>query len=542
MAIFFIYSIKVALCLVAFYLFYKLFLSRETFHRFNRAVLLGLMSASLLLPLLHVHRAHTAVSAEAMAAVEGFIIQGSAVEETSPSGLSAVQALLVVYLAGVAFFLLREARSLFCLSRLLHKGRRETTSDGLRITVLPGDIPPFSWFCNIVISEKDLAGCPKEILVHERAHAAALHSADILFCNLVIIFQWFNPAAWLFKAELQDVHEYEADEAVLRSGADAAGYRMLLIRKAVGDRLFSLANNLTHSSLKKRLAMMMTHRSTPWQRAKTLLSLPLAALAVMAFATPRAVSMAADISDEGERLLAEMPGIASIVSRQGGTATPEDASGAAASKEAEDNMHSKKTAANIITVRDSSGVDAPANTLRGHIYDVSDEMPAFPEGMTALKNFVASNLKYPEEAIKEGKEGRVIVSFVVDADGTVTSPEISRSVSPSLDREALRVVKAMPKWNPGRLQGKPVCVRYSMPITFKIMGTTDTKPSKHSQAGNMVYFIDGKRAADSDIKSLDVSAIASINVFKDEKTLRKYGAEGTGGILMVNLKNNKDKE
>ncbi len=524
---------------MAFYLFYKLLLSRETFHRFNRAVLLGLMAASLLLPVLHVYRSHPTVSSEAMAVVEDLVVQGSVVQENAPSGLSAVQVLLVVYLAGVAFFFLREVRSLFCLSRLLHKGRRETTPDGLRLTVLPGDVSPFSWFGNIVISEEDLAGCSNEILVHERAHASKLHSADILFCNLLIIFQWFNPAAWLFKAELQDVHEYEADEAVLRSGADAAGYRMLLIRKAVGERLFSLANNLTHSSLKKRLAMMLAKKSNPWRRVKTLVTLPIAALAVMVFATPRAESIVADISDESERLLAGMPVAAGLVSGQDAAAPAKSAGGTVANSETGDARRGNTADRGTVAVRDSSGIDAPGNSLRQSVYDVVDEMPSFPDGMSALSGFIYTNLRYPEEAARENITGRVVVSMTIEKDGTVTNPVVSKSVNPLLDNEALRVVRAMPKWNPGRLEGRPVSVRYTIPITFKIEGEAEAKPSKTSLPRDIAYFIDGKRVTGDDVKTLKPSSIASVDMLKDKKSLRKYGVVDADGIMMITLRNNK---
>ena len=285
MGLFFIYSLKVALCLVAFYLVYKLLLSRETFFGFNRAVLLGMAAVSLLLPLVHFTVEDAPAAAGGFVVVEDIVMQ--AVAEDAPAfTVTVAQVCFLIYVAGVAFFLCREVWSLFSLRRMIRGGRHVSTDGGVKVVVVSGDVSPFSWMGNIVISEKDYADSPEYILVHERAHVAARHSVDILLCDLLIVFQWFNPAAWLLKAELQCVHEYEADSRVLSSGVNAADYQLLLIRKAVGDKLFSMANNLNQSSLKKRITMMLKEKSSPWARMKYLYVLPVAAITLTAFARP----------------------------------------------------------------------------------------------------------------------------------------------------------------------------------------------------------------------------------------------------------------
>ena len=282
MGLFFIYSLKVALCLVAFYLVYKLLLSRETFFGFNRAVLLGMAAVSLLLPLVHFTVEDAPAAAGGFVVVEDIVMQ--AVAEDAPAfTVTVAQVCFLIYVAGVAFFLCREVWSLFSLRRMIRGGRHVSTDGGVNVVVVSGDVSPFSWMGNIVISEKDYADSPEYILVHERAHVAARHSVDILLCDLLIVFQWFNPAAWLLKAELQCVHEYEADSRVLASGVNASDYQLLLIRKAVGDKLFSMANNLNQSSLKKRITMMLKKKSNPWSRARMLVAVPVAAVAVVAF-------------------------------------------------------------------------------------------------------------------------------------------------------------------------------------------------------------------------------------------------------------------
>ena len=305
MGLFFIYSLKVALCLIAFYLVYKLLLSRETFFGFNRAVLLGMAAVSLLLPLVRftVDSAPSAVGGFVI--VEDIVMQAVAADAPAFS-VTAAQVCFAIYIIGVAFFAGREAWSLICLRRMIRRGRVVSRDGGVKTVVVKDDVSPFSWMGNIVISEKDYADSPEYILVHERAHVAARHSVDILLCDLLIVFQWFNPTAWLLKAELQCVHEYEADSRVLASGVNASDYQLLLIRKAVGDKLFSMANNLNQSSLKKRITMMLKKKSNPWSRARMLVAVPVAAVAVVAFATPKAESLSNEIKSESEALVSKV--------------------------------------------------------------------------------------------------------------------------------------------------------------------------------------------------------------------------------------------
>ena len=305
MGLFFIYSLKVALCLTAFYLVYKLLLSRETFFGFNRAVLLGIIGVSLLLPSVRFTVESAPEPVGGFVIVEDIVMQAVAADAPGFS-VTAAQVCFAIYIIGVAFFAGREAWSLLCLRRMLRGGRVVSSDGGVKTVVVKGDVSPFSWMGNIVVSEKDYRDNPEYILLHERAHIAGRHSWDILLCDVLIVFQWFNPAAWLLKAELQSVHEYEADRRVLSSGVNAADYQLLLIRKAVGDKLFSMANNLNQSSLKKRITMMLKKKSNPWSRARMLVAVPVAAVAVVAFATPKAESLSNEIKSESEALVSKV--------------------------------------------------------------------------------------------------------------------------------------------------------------------------------------------------------------------------------------------
>ena len=277
MGIFLVYILKSAACLAVFYLFYKLLMSHDTFHRFNRFALLGLLVLSSLLPLVEVSVEDPAPVHETMLTLEQLLMLASAGEGTEaavtgqPDTVGWIQVMMLVYLAGIAFFALRNGWSLCRLVVLLRRGRLERVSDYLpgrgekvRLVVHDQAIAPFSWMRYIVISRKDLTESGREILIHELAHIRNRHSWDLLLADLCIFVQWFNPAAWLLKRELQNIHEYEADETVLREGVNAKDYQMLLIKKAVGTRLYSMANSFNHSSLKKRITMMIRKKSNPW--------------------------------------------------------------------------------------------------------------------------------------------------------------------------------------------------------------------------------------------------------------------------------------
>lgn len=295
---FLLYMIKVAFCQTVFYLAYKLLLSRDTFHAFNRAVLLFLLAASLLLPLVRVTAVSTSPVNEGFAAISAVVMNDGAVVSDASLGVPPLRVLALAYLLGLFVFLALSLVSLVRMLSVMRRGRVVTTADGIRITVLPGDTVPFSWFGRIVISERDYAFHPREIVIHERAHVALRHSWDVAACNLATVFCWPSPAAWLLKSELRDVHEYQADSAVLRSGVDASAYQLLLIRKAVGERVFAMANSLNHYSLKKRIVMMKSSNSSPWLRAKAVLVLPFAAVVVAVFANadPAPVAFVAERS------------------------------------------------------------------------------------------------------------------------------------------------------------------------------------------------------------------------------------------------------
>lgn len=316
---FFLYLMKSVLCLALFYPFYMVLLSRETFHRFNRMALLGILLASAVIPVCRITVEEPNLLTALYRRWEGWLtgenpdgtvavlpadwewdslmaetVEADTVPALSASGLPAMHWtdwLFLVYIIGVLFLLARHAVSIVRLCRLIGQGSVRRMEDGNRLCLHPhAEIAPFSWMNCIVLSEADYRESGRQIVAHEQAHIALRHSWDLLLVELCLLLQWFNPVAWLLRQELQNIHEYEADEAVIRRGIDAREYQMLIIKKAVGTRLYSLANSLNHSSLKKRLTMMMKEKSHPWARLKYAYVLPLAAASLVAFAHTEAAN------------------------------------------------------------------------------------------------------------------------------------------------------------------------------------------------------------------------------------------------------------
>ena len=466
-----IYQIKVGLCLIAFYLLWKLLLSRETFHRFNRVALLTVMVLALVLPWIRLSLDAPVSVVSRMVVLDEVIVgtAGAAKPHEMASSWTVTGVMAAVYATGMALVLMWFLHSRWSLYRLMKKGRREPLAGGITLHVLPGDMSPFSYFKHIVINEQDYRDNPREILIHEQAHIALHHSLDVMFWNLVMLFQWWNPAAWLLGRELRQVHEYEADEAVLNQGVDVKQYQLLLIRKSVGDKLFSMANNFNYQSLKKRIRMMTMKKSSQWKTLRALAVVPVIALALLAFANPKSVAAVVTADVQQNRVVKsaeEMPELVLVGMRSDQAAEVDAASQS-------DDVKTKE--------------QAPEETepQSKKVYNSVEQMPEFPGGVAGLMRYLSENIKYPPEAAKNDIEGRVIVQFIIDETGQVGDVKVVRSVSDELDAEAVRVVKTLPKFEPGRQDGEAVSVWYTLPINFKLQGNpveTQNTPAVHGTA------------------------------------------------------------
>ncbi len=280
-----LYSLQSAVVLAVFYLFYKVLLSRETFHRFNRAVLLLSVALAVVLPLCRItcYREVAMVLPDVTDAPLQRPV--AAAQEDAFDVEARIGAVGWIYLCGVAGYLLYGLVSVGAIVRLLREGRTFRFGRyGVRLVLHKRKEAPFSWIRWIVLSEHDFRTAARPIVTHESAHLRSGHSWDLLAADLLGAVQWFNPAMWLVRAELRAIHEYEADAAVLRSGADAREYQLLLIEKAVGARWCSVANSFNHSKLKNRITMMLRKKSSARTALRALYLVPLTGFALGAFA------------------------------------------------------------------------------------------------------------------------------------------------------------------------------------------------------------------------------------------------------------------
>lgn len=282
---FLVYDAKVAVLVAVFYLFYRLLLAHETLHRLNRLVLLGTAVVSMVLPLcvITVHRTVlvpvTSMETEETALAHSTMVAGeAAAEPVWPTVLG------VVFFLGVALVLLKTILSVVKVCILIHKSELHPQPDGITLAVCSQDLAPFSWMHYIVLSRRDYDSPDAAILAHERAHIRLKHSWDVMLVDLLTAWQWFNPVMWQLRADLRSIHEFEADAAVLSQGIDARQYQYLLIRKAMATGGYSVVNSIGHSTLKKRINMMLKHKSNAFSALKVLYVIPLvmAALAVNA--------------------------------------------------------------------------------------------------------------------------------------------------------------------------------------------------------------------------------------------------------------------
>ena len=639
MGTFLVYILKSAVCLAMFYLFYRLLLSKETFHRFNRIALLGVMLLSCLLPLVKVTVEQVSpVNAQVMSMEDLLLMyqwNSEAVVEEGSRPFHWQEGLVLVYFVGLFFVIVRHLWSLGRMLYLIRHSRCERLDNGIRLVVHRRKLAPFSWMRYIVISETDLKESGHHILVHEMAHIHHRHSWDLLLTEACAWLQWFNPAIWLLKQELQNIHEYEADEEVLRQGINAKEYQMLLIKKAVGARLYSIANSFNHSSLKKRITMMIRKKSNPWARAKYLYVLPLAAVTVAAFARPeiskpldeissvkvndlsavletyadKNVSNPAEktklkmkvVDEEGKPIIAATVLVANTTN---GTLTDENGNftlevgsdqsiqvayiGMSTVTMSVKDCLKKADQTIVLTESDTKKyvkvvASAPQTVVSDdQTFSVVEQMPEYPGGMRAGLEFMARNLRYPTKAREAGKQGRVIVQFVVRKDGSLSDFKVLCPVDPWLDAEAIRVISTMPKWKPGMQDGKPVSVKFTLPVTFMLEGTNnkpksgdndvvvvgygvqkseesvdvptiklhnpmdelsitgdfkiDSVGSSKASGVSPLVIMDGLEVSDDVIKKLNPNKIQSVSVLKNEAATAKYGKKGKFGVILITTK------
>lgn len=295
-----LYILKSTICLILFYLGFKALLSNDTFFRFNRWVLLVGIATCMLLPAIKIQTSEPLLIQQPIIHLEKMIAGEETVVtylsdnnpevDRSPVATPAKmidwgQIIALLYWAGFIFCLMTTLLSFRKMFVLIRSGRK-LQQGRYTLILVPSCVSPFSWGRYIILSEEDYEKYPDEILTHEMMHLKSHHSIDLLFMECILWLHWFNPAIWLLKRELKDIHEYQADKGVLTQGIDATKYQLLLVKKAVGSSLYTLANSFNHSKIKKRITMMLKGQSNNWARLKLLLLVPVGLIVLNAFARP----------------------------------------------------------------------------------------------------------------------------------------------------------------------------------------------------------------------------------------------------------------
>ena len=411
------YIIKSALVLALLYICIMPLLEKETFHRLNRIIILGCLILSFIVPFIHFTGGTNPTVNKLRQAVQlpEIMIDGN---ESEQSIWNLTNIMICIYIIGVvAIFFMTVVQTSSLILRM-RKCEQTTDNKGNIIVLTDYAISPFCLFHYIVMSHDDYTNNRGFILTHEQEHIRLRHYIDLIILQVATIIQWFNPFVWLIGKNLKAIHEFEVDEAVLNKGIDATQYQQFLVIKAVGNRLQPFANNLNKESLKRRIIMMNQKKSNRWMMLKALFVIPVATLAVSVFANTSDMSSMAK------------------------------AANTTANSISTNNMQTKQS-----DIKSSDKVEV---------------MPEFKGGNKAMMEFLMMNMKYPESAVKAKQQGKAVVGFVVKKDGTVSDVYIVKSTGYDvLDNEAMRVVKSMPAWEPGKQKGKPVDVKYFVPITFR---------------------------------------------------------------------------
>ena len=414
--------IKVNVLLAAFYLLYMALFRNDTFFVWRRITLLSFYALAALFVII------TQADWLLPTPMAGVIDQGigsvwlQAVEvgvAEQVTTLDVKSVLLLIWLLVASLLTLRFLWQLASICWLAWKSK-VGYADGVKVRLTTIEGSPFSFFSWIFIN-RSLLQEPSmtEVLQHEQTHVRQWHSLDVILSEMACVVFWFNPFVWLLKREVRVNLEYLADQAVLQHGNDSRSYQYHLLSLTFPRSVATLSNNFNVLPLKKRIKMMNKQRTKEIGRLKYLLLLPVSVLLFMLSSAP--------------------------VSAQSKATTHPDGS---------------------VTIK-HNGKDEVIKKAGDDTFAFVDEMPQFPGGMNAMLDYLSTNIKYPESAKQAKTEGRVTVQFVVGSDGTCRDFKVVRSVSPDLDAEAVRVLSSMPKWTPGKFDGKPVPVRYTVPINFR---------------------------------------------------------------------------
>ena len=606
-----IYFLKVNVALAMFYLVYRLFFNGDTHWNARRIYLLLAIFFSIGFPFVPLDQWLSRQEPMQGIILEYILLQDFEFTAQAPPTFSLQNTLWTIYGVVAVLFSLRTMMQLLSIVVWRLKGKRQRWN-GIKIIALNEKINPFSFF-GLIFINPDLhdENEKNEILAHEQTHVRQLHSIDMLLGELLAVACWINPAAWLLRNEIRQNLEFLADNRVLSAGYDSKDYQYHLLRLSSNRSTIKFTNNFNILPLKKRITMMNKEKTPKTGLLKYSVIVPLALVLILGSNAQTLMASAKEAMESAKKEVVETPSEAPerydfqtltekddkayynvdvrpvfpggienlmkyigenlkypvdaiensiegrvvvqfVVNKTGEVTDVEVLRSLLPSCDAEavrvvqamPKWTPGKQDGNDVSVyytlplvykltKDDKNPMKTGETSKNDIYLEADEMPQFPGDLDGLMKFIRENLKYPADAIENSIEGRVVVRFVVNKIGEVTNVEVLRGLSPSCDAEAVRVVQAMPKWTPGKKDGKDVNVYFSLPISYKL-----TPANKNLMGKEMpLIIVNGKEMpADFNPSTINPDDIESVSVLKDESATTTYGEKGKNGVVIVTMK------
>ena len=439
--IFLAYSLLASTLLIVVWAVYKCVLANTGCFRFNRILLLSCITLAFVFPIFILNSFWVADIMEnnieiAFNPVEIAYIANTVSEQITPIW----DYIVTLFLIGVIVMILYFLVSLVRLALFILKGEHIKQDDCRIILHRHNSVAPFAWCGYIMMPRRDWYEFGQMIVRHEKAHIECRHWIDLLFMQAAIIITWYCPAIWLLRNELHTLHEYEADSRVLASGVKREEYQMFLIKKTVGARFATLSNCLNHSSLKKRITMMLSSKQTGTARVRAFVMVPAMALALIGLATPAVSAVINEVS----------------------AATPVEDLRYKISEKSDSTIRVTERNSDMV-VTEKADADNAVPFIK------TETAPNFPGGKDKLRAFINKNIKFPETAYKDGVLNMdAVVQLTIAKDGVVKDAKIVKSSGKTLDGEALRVAFMLPQFHPGLNNGLPAESSYTLEFNYYI--------------------------------------------------------------------------
>ena len=468
------YLLKVSVSLAMFYALHMLLLRKETFLRLRRSYFGLALIFSLLYPFINLNwtvAERTELPLPAYLLSEIVIVaqpNANEVADISSSAFTSVHILIALLVLGSTFLLLRFVMQLISLFFQLRKAKTSRLGQHKLVMLEDDSTASYSFFHWIVINTSNASKNQiDDIVRHEKAHSSQWHSVDVVAYEVICILFWWNPFVWLLKNEMKLNLEYLADQEVQKHKEDTREYQYTLLQISIANTGVAFINNFNISQLKKRITMMNKKRTSKIWSSKFLLVLPLALALILGNVqcTDAGKSVPEDNKVPVKTNATKIPETDDILSMD----VAED--GVTIITKTDTLKFTREEFAKLLGKTELEKEQKRASNMKSKkegVFTIVEDMPKFPGGEQEMMKFIGSNLKYPVVAQEAGIQGRVVIRFIVSTEGDIEDVEVVRGIDPSCDREAMRVVKSMPKWTPGKQNGKAVPVYFTLPILFRL--------------------------------------------------------------------------